>query len=246
MLRKNFFTLVLAAAAFAEASAATPPSPYQDKPEPVRGIYVDDLKQWDNKTAIVLKKPDDKDQTIVERRGSVLVAPGVTIDVVTEDNQVNFPFFFELRQAGSKAAPPRTLLRYAVMDLSDAEWYFPGNGFVYVRSLQWHLCGPRTIRKFRWTGAAIEEVPQPLLWIDQTAHVESTMPLYDVPDGHHVVATVLKGSDVQVIGMQPTVRWDTDGPDALLVKTPLGLLGWHRFFGGTPESDGRLDIYQCN
>jgi hypothetical protein len=55
-----------------------------------------------------------------------------------------------------------------VMDLNETEWYFPGNGFIYVRSPQWHLCGPMTIRKFRWTGNATEEVPQPLLWIDQT------------------------------------------------------------------------------
>jgi len=246
MRRKNFLALILSVVALAEASAAAVPAPYHDKPEAVRGIHVDDLKQWNGKAARVLKGPDDKDQTIVDYRGSVLVAPGVSIDFVTEDNQVNFPFFFELRLTSSKATPPRVLLRYAVMDLNETEWYFPGNGFIYVRSPQWHLCGPRTIRKFRWTGNGIEEVPQPLLWVDQTAHVESTTPLYDSPDGHRIVATVAKDSEVQVIGMQPISRWDADEPNALLVKTPLGLVGWHRFFGGTPQSDGTLDIYQCN
>jgi hypothetical protein len=232
--------ILLSGSAFAQ----DPPSPFQGKPQPARGIHVDDPGQWNGTTPKVLHEPDDNDPDERIRLGTVAAAPGVSVDVETIDNRVNFPYFFELTRAGGKPGAGATMLRLPVMALGDTEWYFPGNGFVYVSSPQWGLCGPRTTRKFALNGHAFVEVPQPLVYLGAMSRVEKTTPLFDTPEGHKVVATLTAGTQVLVLAMQYAAQPQRAGP--LLVKTPLGLVGWHRPDVGQVPDDGQIDLYLCN
>lgn len=245
-LRAVFLAIAIASGILSSsfASAVEPSSAFPDKPQPVHGIHVDDLRQWNGASAKVLHQPDDKDRDERSRVGTVVIAPGISVNVDMVDNQVNFPYFFELGRAGAKAEVGELLLRLPVMLLGDTEWYFPGNGYVYVNSQQWGLCGPHTTRKFALTGHALVEVAQPLVYVGAMSRVEATTPLFDSPDGHKVVATVNAGSQVFVVGMQYAPQPERSG--ALLVKTPLGLMGWHRPANGRIPNDGEIDLYLCN
>ena len=234
----------LFAALSAPALARTAPSPFADKPLATPGIHVDDAQQWTAQD-LLLQAADGNGGMQRRRIGSIRFAPGIALDVETLDSQIHWPYFFELIRAGSPAGARQVLLKLPVMDLGDTEWYFPGNGFAYANSIQWGLCGPRTTRKFALSGGVLAEVQQPILALDATSEVMETMALYDAPQGTRVVATVPRGAHVQVIGLQPGKVDDTDGP--LLVRTPLGLLGWHRRNQGAIHPvEGHLDLYDCN
>jgi hypothetical protein len=239
--------LLLAALSLAAAPAfALDPTPFDGKPLVAPGVHVDNAAQWHGQAPMLLHAPDERDANERLRIGTVTFAPGIDLDLESEDNQVNFPFFVELRRTKSQDAQHRLLLRVPVRHLANTHWYFPGNGFAYLYTLQWQLCGPHTTRKFALSGGALVEVPQPLLSIDTPTEAETATPLYDAPDGKKVVATVTKGTRVQVVAMQFARFDDTDAGTPLLVRTPLGLVGWHRRDAGQNDTDGTLSIYQCN
>lgn len=239
--------LVLAALSLAATLAhAGDPTPFDGKPLVAPGVHVDNSAQWRGQAPVLLHTPDERDYNERKRVGTVTFAPGIELDLETEDNQNNFPYYVELRRTRSQDAQHKLLLRVPVMLLGDTAWYFPGNGFAYLYTMQWRLCGPHTTRKFTLSGGALVEVPQPLLAIDTPTEVEVAAPLYDAPDGRKVVATVTKGTHVQVVAMQFAPFDDVDAGTPLLVRTPLGLVGWHRRYNGNNEPDGTLSIYQCN
>jgi hypothetical protein len=239
--------LLLAALFLAVRPAfADEPTPFDGKPLVAPRIHVDNPAQWRGQAPVLLHAPDDRDINERVRLGTVTLAPGIDLDLETEDNQINFPYFFELHRAKAQDPQHKLLLRVPVMALQDTSWYFPGNGFAYLYAAQWRLCGPHTTRKFALSGGALVEVPQPLLSIDTPTEAEKTTPLYDAPDGRKVVATVTQGSRVQVLAMQFAAFDDIDPGLPLLVRTPLGLVGWHRRYSGQNEGDGTLSIYQCN
>ena len=240
-------TFLLATLSLAASLAcAEDPTPFDGKPLVAPLVHVDNPAQWRGKAPVVLHDPDDADRSLRQRIGTVTFAPGIDLDLETEDNQVNFPYFVELRRTKAQDAQHKLLLRVPVMFLGDTSWYFPGNGFAYMHTQQWRLCGPHTTRKFVLSGGGLVEVPQPLLSVDATSQAEVTTPLFDAPDGKKVVATVTKGTRVQVVAMQFVPFDNVEAEVPLLVRTPLGLVGWHRRDLGREVGDGTLDIYQCN
>jgi len=247
------FLLVALSLATSLACADDPPPPFGDNPAPFEGkpevasrIHVDNPAQWRGRAPVLLHAPDERDFNERKRLGTVTLAPGLDVDVETEDNMHHFPVYFELVKTGTQGAARKVLLRLPVIQFETTQWYFPGNGFVYANAMQWRLCGPYTTRKFALGNGVLAEVPQPLVAIDAPTQVETTTPLYDAPDGRKVVATVTKGTRVQVVGLKFDPFDDVDTTAALLVRTPLGLMGWHRREIGRPDSDGTLSIYQCN
>ena len=240
-------TVLLATLSLAASLAcAEDPTPFDGKPQVAPRVHVDNPSQWRGKAPVVLHAPDDDDRNLRQRIGTVTFAPGIDLDLETEDNQVNFPYFVELRRTKAQDAKHKLLLRVPVMQLGGTSWYFPGNGFAYMHAQQWHLCGPYTTRKFALSGGVLVEVPQPLLSVDAPSRAEVTTPLFDAPDGRKVVATVAQGTRVQVVAMQFTPFDDVDAEVPLLVRTPLGLVGWHRRDLGREAGDGTLDLYECN
>ena len=151
---------------------------------------------------------------------------------------MHWPSYYELIDSRSGAV----LGKYPVLGADDAEWYFSGNGAAYLNQTHLSLCGPRFTRKLAQNGKGIVEVPQPLVYIGAETNVETTTPLFESPTSRAVVATVVPGTKVTVIGLQPG-RTDLYEM-AFLIKTSFGLTGWH-VPRGKPD-DGRLSIYQCN
>jgi len=173
------------------------------------------------------------------RIGTVILAPGVRAHLDAIRDTVNFPSYFELVEPRSGAV----LGTFAVFELSDAEWYFAGNGAVYLNQRHLGLCGPRYTRKFSIAARqTLVEVIQPLIYVGAETEVRESTPLFESPLSKSVVATVPAKSKVIVVGVQSSGASEHDA--ALLIKTPFGLTGWHRRKGAAGE--GNLEIYQCN
>ena len=172
------------------------------------------------------------------RLGTVAFAPDLKVHVDVIRNTVHWPSYYELIDSRSGAV----LGKYPILGADDAEWYFSGNGAAYLNQTHLSLCGPRFTRKLAQKGKGIIEVPQPLVYIGAETNVETTTPLFESPTSRAVVATVVPGTKVTVIGLQPG-RTDLYEM-AFLIKTSFGLTGWH-VPRGKPD-DGKLSIYQCN
>ncbi|WP_154668188.1 SH3 domain-containing protein [Pseudoduganella violaceinigra] len=170
------------------------------------------------------------------RLGTVAFSAELRVHVDLIRDLVHFPSYYELVDARSGAL----LGKYPVFDLDDGEWYFSGNGMAYLNQTHLELCGPRYTRKIAQKGKGLVEVVQPLLYLGAETDVESTTQLYESPSSKQVVATVVPGTKITVLGILPGVSESSDM--AYLVKTPFGLTGWH-----LPKQDrGTISIYQCN
>jgi len=218
---------------------ASPARPFQDKPSVVEHVHAEraaSFKRWDGPNVPI----GSYDPNYFERKriGTFLIAPTLKVHLDAIRDTVNFPSFFELIDASSGAL----LAKFSVRDLPDAEWYFPGTGFIYLNQTHLGLCGPRYTRKFQHVAGTLAELQQPLNYIGEEANVVETATLYQSPVSKDVVAVLPKGSKAQVLGVVPGEKDEREA--ALLVKTPLGLTGWHRR-GGNPD-EGRLDLYLCN
>ena len=151
---------------------------------------------------------------------------------------MHFPSYFELIDARTGLL----LGSYPVLSTDDAEWYFSGNGAVYLNQRHLSLCGPRYTRKFSATAKAITEASQPILYIGSETEALKVTPLYESPSSKAIVATVPPNTKVVVIGLFFGLSHTATPP--LLVKSPFGLTGWHRRDGSADS--GSLLIYQCN
>ncbi|MGM9481596.1 hypothetical protein ACS5PN_10430 [Roseateles sp. NT4] len=169
------------------------------------------------------------------RIATVQVAPQLRIRLEAQE-EPSFPSWVRLVDAKT-GAPLKDI---AVYGLDEAVWYFPGNGNIYLRQREISLCGPRILRKFEVKGQAIQEVTQPIHFIGAESKVAlDAITIYASPEKGAVVAVAPKGSTVFVIGALPAKTFPDHVP--LLVRTSLGLTGWH--FQG---EGGQLEIHQCN
>jgi len=155
------------------------------------------------------------------RLGTISLAANVQVHIDALENAVHFPSYFELIDARTGLL----LGSYPVLSIEDADWYFNGNGSVYLNQRHLSLCGPRYTRKFSATAKAITEASQPILYIGSETEALKVTPLYESPSSKAIVATVLPNTKVVVIGLFSGLSHAATPP--LLVKTPFGLTGWH-------------------
>lgn len=172
------------------------------------------------------------------RLGTVSLTATVQAHIDALENTVHFPSYFELINTRTG----KVLGMFPVLEIKDAEWYFAGNGALYLDQGNLSLCGTRITRKFLATEKAVVEVPQALLYVGAETEVMNNTPLYESPTTNTVVATVPAGAKVTVIGMH--VEPSAEATPPLLVKTSFGLTGWHR--RDVAPGGASLTIYQCN
>jgi hypothetical protein len=172
------------------------------------------------------------------RLGTLSLTANVLAHLDAVQNTEHFPSYFELISARTG----KLLGKFPVFGTNDGDWYFNGNGAIYLNQRHLSLCGPRVTRKFTATEKAVVEVPQPILYVGAETDVVHNTPLYESPTSSTVVATVPAETKVTVVGM----RWGPpeEATPPLLVKTPFGLTGWHRrdIAGGWTS----FQIYLCN
>ncbi|HEV6966506.1 hypothetical protein [Roseateles sp.] len=212
---------------------------FLDKPLAAEHIHVDTLshfRRWRLRSVPL----GNYDQDAYERTriGSILIAPGAWAYLDAIWDKVDKPSYFELIDPTSGTL----LTKVAVVQLHDAEWYFPGNGVFYLNQSHLGLCGPRHTRQFMLRDKTVRETPQPLAYVGADTDTAANTPLYDLAVGGNVIDTLAAGSKVTVLGVFAESTEPREAP--LLVKTPLGLTGWHHRTGQT--GDGILTIYQCN
>lgn len=167
---------------------------------------------------------------------TVSIAPHLRVRIEAQE-EPSFPSWVKLIDIKT-GAPLKTV---AVYGFDEAVWYFPGNGIFYLRQRDISLCGPRILRKFEVQGQTLQEVDQPFHYVGVESKVAlDALSLYAHPEKGAVVAVAPKGSTVFVVGAMRS-KDASDPAPPLLVRTSLGLIGWH--VRGEP---GQLDIYQCN
>jgi len=214
---------------------------FADKPLAAPHIHVENLAQFVKSSGKPLPQGAPNSESFPFERtrlGTVIFAPDLRVYIDVIRNTVHYPSYFEL--VDSRSGAP--LGKYAVASPEDAHWYFSGNGAAYLNQTHLSLCGPRYTRKLTQKGKGIIEVAQPLVYIGAETDVETTTPLFESATNRTVVATVVPGTKVTVLGLQ---RGRSELFEmAFLVKTSFGLTGWHAP-RGKPD-DGRLSIYQCN
>jgi len=173
-----------------------------------------------------------------QRLGTISLTANVQAHLDAVQDTEHFPSYFEL--VGTRTG--KVLGKFPVVGTNDGDWYFNGNGAIYLNQRHLSLCGISSTRKFAVTDKAVVEVHQPILYIGAETDVVEDTPLYESPTSRTVVATVPAGTKVTVIGMRMGPSEEATPP--LLVKTPFGLTGWHRrdLAGGTSS----LQIYLCN
>lgn len=156
---------------------------------------------------------------------------------------------FHVECAEAPAAPPsriefvepdgqRVAASFPVLQCSGLEMYFTGTGMAYI----WHehpeLCGPKYMRKLVLRSKKILEAAQALEYIGTETRLEREVTLFDSPTGSVPIATLSTDTAVHVVGVSPLHR---NQDLALLIRTPLGITGWHKAYRNT----GILDITQC-
>jgi len=223
----------------AQEKQRAPRNPFENKLQVAKNVYVENQTQFSKwagaKVSLGDYLPESYSRT---RLGTIDFAPGKKLHLDAVDNLVHFPSYFELVEPKSE----KIVGKFPNYDISDVRWFFPGNGIAYLNQKHLNMCGPQYTRKFVLQAGAMVEVKQPLYFIDAETDVLSAATLYESANGGKVVANLLPGTKVQVVGVLPGK--DDFWTMAYLVKTPLGLTGWH-----TPKPnqvDGELDIYMCN
>lgn len=174
------------------------------------------------------------------RWGTVSLATNVQAHIDAVQDTVHFPSYFEFIDVNTGSL----LGIVAVSHTEDSEWYFSGNGAAYLNHEHTSLCDTRYTRKFSITAKAVTEVHQPMLYVGAETKVLQKTPLYESPSNKTVVATVLPETTVTVIGIYSGLL-PPDSAPPLLVKTPFGLMGWHRRDIPAPGGSS-LSIYDCN
>lgn len=221
------------------AAAQAPAEPFAGKALVAPHIHVENNSQfasWDGKPL----PPGDYDPEYYEksRLGTIAFSADLRVHIDVIRNKVHFPSYYELVDARSGAV----LGKYAVFNTDSAEWYFSGNSTAYLNQEHLELCGPRYTRKIQQKGKALVEVEQALVYVGAETYAEATTQLYESPDKRKVVATLVPGTKVTVLGLAPGKS--NSYRMALLVKTPFGLTGWHLVRDA--QEEGILNIYQCN
>lgn len=207
-------------------------NPFKKYSRVAKEIYVSDRALFARHTgAPIPLRTDDTKYADVERKriGLVTVAPGVRayIDTVlhatgseyeirhSKDDKLIGTFFFD-------HAPVGPLL-------------FTGQGVVYERVSLFPLCRGAVTRKYVLVGDVLQEVVQPMAFVNEETTVLSSIKLYSTPDGSgHQVATLLEGMTATVLTVQHERKF--------LLKTPLGLTGWYIEPGGVVA----LEVTNCN
>lgn len=91
----------------------------------------------------------------------------------------------------------------------------PGNGFIYAIARSNHLHLER--RKYAVKNGGLKELEQPFAYVGLTSKAKVPLTLTAGKDGGETIANIPKDGALEVV-----IR---DG-DHLLIKTPVGLLGW--------------------
>ncbi len=215
------------------------PNPFEHLSLVAPHIHADKLSRFSEWSGSAIPRGDYQSESYEKKRiGTLNLAPDLRVHIDAIRNKVHFPSHYELVDAGSNVV----LGKYDVFDLEDAHWYFPGNGTAYINQQHLSLCGPRYTRKLVQRGRMIGEVIQAITYIGAETTAVETTSLFESPTSRKIVATVSAGTKALVLGVQPGESDRTKM--ALLVKTPLGLTGWHR--SSFQPGEGMLDIYQCN
>lgn len=158
-----------------------------------------------------------------------MVAPGVRISIESVAHATGSEY--EIRDARTD----HLLHKFYYDHRPVAPLLFTGQGAIYEHAALGSLCWGAVTRKYLFANGLIREVLQPMVFLNAESPVLKTIKLTASPDGTGpVVATLTEGMTATVL--------TTKGDKQFLLKTPLGLTGWHT---DDPQNSS-LEITQCD
>jgi hypothetical protein len=198
--------------------------------------------------ALVSRPEDAKRDVGRHRLGAVQLSPNVEVFVERATALTHGASFLELFDRASGKLVGSFDLGLISPSEGAGDLLFNGQGMVYWYQRPPYLCAGETTRKFVLRGRQLLEVPQPFLALNYTAETTGAVRLYasEAQDAQ-VVADVPNGTKVQVVGVVsdmnvPSLRGQYPGSPSMLVRTPLGLVGWYV----PSRSGGTTSITACN
>jgi hypothetical protein len=208
------------------------PNPFKKYQRVAQEIYVADRSLFTRTSSSPRQlRPEDANHADVERKrlGAVTVAPGIRLNLESLAHPTGSEY--ELRD-------PKTdsLIHKFYYDHSPvAPLLFTGQGVIYEHAALGPLCWGAVTRKYVLADGAIQEIRQPMVFLNADTPVLRTIKLYSSPDGSgNLIATLTEGMTATVLTVQNEHQF--------LLRTPLGLTGWHI---DDPQHSG-LEITQCN
>lgn len=98
----------------------------------------------------------------------------------------------------------------------------PGNGAAYIAGRHNELFTRRS--KYRYTPGGMSKVEQPFAYIGLKTRTLTAITIYSTPDEKTPVAQLPQGTEIEVLLANEQIEQRQE--ICLLLKTPLGLVGW--------------------
>lgn len=238
---------VLSCAQSAQASTTHPFAAYVK----IAGghLYVVDPSHFRRMDPANVSRPGDTKRDVGRHRlGAVQLSPTLEVVVERATALTHGASFLELFDRTSGTLVGSFDLGLISPQDSMGDLLFNGQGVVYLYQRPPYLCAGETTRKFVLRGRQLVEVAQPFLALNHTAETSGAVRLFgsEAQDAL-VVAELPNGTKVQVVGVVsdgsvPALKEQYPGNPAMLVRTPLGLVGWYL----PSRSGGTTTITACN
>jgi hypothetical protein len=235
---------------FAQVGQRKSLSPFDEYPQVAQQVFVTDLSlftAYRGPSVARLNVPEFEERA---RIGIVNLASKTSVYVDRIDNLVHGPASFEITDAKTGMSLGRFNLGLISPSNSDAKLLFNGQGVVYLHHVPPSICFGRATRKFMLGGKRLVETQQAIAYLNTDSEVFGDVKLFSSPDGTgSAVASLQEGAKVSVIGIavdsiELNQKKGQNQP-TLLIKTPLGLVGWYLPGRSGAETAGIL-ITQCN
>lgn len=254
-IKANIFFLL--AALYAPVHAHAQPSeqstigrnhPFAKYHQAADHIYVANPSQFQPSTNDNNREIDNKRDVSRHLLGKVFLSPALQVSIVRETPLTHGASSIELIDARTKKQVASFDLGLVSPENVEGTLLFTGQGVVYFYRALPYICGGEATQKFALRGTNLIEVKQPFLSINYTAETSGEIKLFNSKSPpSQVIAELPNETQVQVIGVvsdseYPLLKEQYPGNPAMLVRTPLGLVGWYL---GT-RSGGSLSITNCN
>jgi len=117
-----------------------------------------------------------------------------------------------------------------IFTIAGSEIFIPGNGYLYVSGHTNNMFNKH--KKFKFTGAGVEEVAQPFYYVGMQTKTITNIQLYSDYSCTQKLAVVGADSNIEIVAAE----FD-DLSQKYLIKTPFGLLGWWILDQEYPKSE---------
>lgn len=119
-----------------------------------------------------------------------------------------------------------------ILEVNAIKVYIPGNGYIYTEGHTDNMFNQR--RKYKILGNKITEVKQPFYYVGKKTKTTMAITLWSDKSQTTKVAVLPKDYEVGVV---------LNSGSWYLLKTPFGLMGWHKIVSGSTRTSLECIFY---